>query len=49
VDKTLINKFTLDIFGNFGPPLSAISPPITLTPRVVNAEAESQAVYGQLT
>ena len=49
VDKTLVSRFTLDIFGNFGPPLSAISPPITLTPRVVNAEAESQAVYGQLT
>ena len=49
VDKTLVNKLTLDIFGNFGDPLSAISPPITLTPRVVSAEAKSQAVYGQLT
>ncbi len=49
VDKTLISRFTLDIFGNFGPPLTAITPPITLSPRVVNAEAESQAVYGQLT
>jgi len=49
VDKTLINKLTLDIFGNFGDPLSAISPPITLTPRVVDAEAESQAIYGQVT
>jgi len=49
VDKTLVSRFTLDIFGNFGPPLTTITPPITQTPRVVNAEAESQAIYGQLT
>ena len=56
VDKTLNDSFTLDIFGNFGPPLSPIDPPTTfdalgsqtfLPPRIVNAEARSRAVYGQ--
>lgn len=49
VDKTLNDSFTLDIFGNFGDALTPISPPIALPPRIVKAEARSQAIYGQLT
>lgn len=49
VDKTLNDSFTLDIFGNFGDALAPIFPPIALPPRIVKAEARSQAIYGQLT
>ena len=56
VSKNLQDSFTLDIFGVFGPALSAIDPPTTfdalgsgdfLPPRIVDAEARSTAVYGQ--
>lgn len=46
VDRTSVAKFTLDIFGDFGQPFD---PPIYDTPKVISAEAESQAVYGQIT
>ena len=57
VNKVLQDSFSLDIFGIFGPPLSPIDPPTTfdalgsasfLVPRIVNAEARSRAVYGQV-
>ncbi len=56
-EKTLQDSFTLDIFGALGDPLSPITPPTTLElfsgtilpPRIVDAEARSQAVYGQAT
>lgn len=59
VDKTLQASFTLDIFNVFDNGLlSPITPPTTfdalgsgsfLPPRIVNADARSQAVYGQAT
>ena len=56
VNKFLQDSFSLDIFGIFGPQLSAIDPPSTfdalgsgaiLPPRIVDAEARSRAAYGQ--
>lgn len=46
VDRIATTKFTLDIFGDFGQP---IDPPIYLTPKIVSTEAESKAIYGQVT
>lgn len=57
-NRFLQDKFSLDIFGVFGDPLSPIDPPTTfdalgindfLPPRIVDTQAYSQAVYGQLT
>lgn len=48
-DKTSQTSFTLDIFGNFGPALEAISPPITFPPTIIDADAKSQAIFGQIT
>jgi len=58
VIKVKQDKFSLDIFGIFGDPLSPIDPPTTfdalgingvLPPRIVDTQARSQAIYGQLT
>jgi len=58
VNKVKQDRFSLDIFGSFGDPLSPITPPTTfdalatndnLPPRTIDAEAKSKAVYGQLT
>lgn len=58
VNKVKQDKFSLDIFGSFGDSLSPITPPTTfdalgagddLPPRIVDSEARSQAIYGQIT
>ncbi len=58
LSKALQDSFTLDIFGIFGDPLDPITPPTTfdalasgdfLPPRIVDSEARSTAVYGQVT
>jgi iron complex outermembrane receptor protein len=58
VNRFLQDSFSLDIFGLFGDPLSPITPPTTfdaldtgdfLPPRIIDAEARSQAIYGQVT
>ena len=58
VNRFLQDSFSLDIFGLFGDPLSPITPPTTfdaldtgdfLPPRIVDSEAQSQAIYGQIT
>ena len=57
-NKVLQDSFSLDIFGSFGDPLSSIDPPTTfdalgindfLPPRIVDTQARSQAIYGQIT
>ena len=56
VSKNLMDSFTLDIFGLFGPPLSSIDPPTTfdalalgdfVPAKIVDVEARSRAIYGQ--
>lgn len=50
VDETLLNLFTLDIFGDItGTPLTQIPPLSGAPPRVVSARTKSTAVYGQAT
>lgn len=50
VDETLLNLFTLDIFGSItGTPLTQIPPLLGAPPRVISAESKSTAVYGQAT
>lgn len=57
-DKTLQDSFTLDIFGDFGEPLSPIIPATTfdalgsganLPPNIVHNQTKSQALYSQFT
>lgn len=50
VDETLLNLFTLDIFGGItGTPLTQIPPLLGAPPRIVSANSTSTAVYGQTT